>query len=167
MKWKIFIYFCITHYFIILFMASFIGEYKAKVDDRGRLVFPSAFKELCADTLKQGFVVKKSLFADCLEMFAYSEWERDSQEVRSRLNLFNPEHDRFWRAYMRDRALVVPDEQYGRITIPKELLDSVGIQKEVVFAGKDFKIEIWAKEKNEAGKISENEFVDLAQKILG
>ena len=68
---------------------------------------------------------------------------------------------------MRDRALVVRDEQYGRITIPKELLDSVGIQKEVVFAGKDFKIEIWAKEKNEAGKISENEFVDLAQKILG
>ena len=83
---------------IILFMASFIGEYKAKVDDRGRLVFPSASKELCADTLKQGFVVKKSLFTDCLEMFAYSEWERDSQEVRSRLNLFNKEHDRFWRA---------------------------------------------------------------------
>ena len=33
-------------------MASFIGEYKAKVDDRGRLVFPSAFKELCADCEK-------------------------------------------------------------------------------------------------------------------
>ena len=152
---------------IILFMASFIGEYKAKVDDRGRLVFPSAFKELCAESLKQGFVVKKSLFADCLEMFAYSEWERDSQEVRSRLNLFNPEHDRFWRNYMRDRALVVPDEQYGRISIPKELLNSVGINKEVVFAGKDFKIEIWAKEKIEAGKISESDFVDLAQKLLG
>ena len=68
---------------------------------------------------------------------------------------------------MRDRALVVPDEQYGRITIPKELLDSVGIQKEVVFSGKDFKIEIWAKEKTEAGKISESDFVDLAQRILG
>ena len=69
----------ITHHTV---MASFIGEYKAKVDDRGRLVFPAAFKELCADTLSQGFVVKKSLFADCLEMFAYSEWERDSQEVK-------------------------------------------------------------------------------------
>ena len=152
---------------IILFMASFIGEYKAKVDDRGRLVFPSAFKELCADTLKQGFVVKKSLFADCLEMYAYSEWERDSQEVRSHLNKFNPEHDRFWRAYMRDRALVVPDEPYGRISIPKELLDSVGVIKDVVFSGKDFKIEIWAKEKIEADRISESDFAELAQKILG
>ena len=148
-------------------MASFIGEHKAKVDDRGRLVFPSDFKELCADTLSQGFVVKKSLFADCLEMFAYSQWERDSQEVRSRLNLFNPEHDRLWRNYLNGCAHVIPDKQYGRISIPKELLDSVGIRKDVVFAGKDFKIEVWAKDKIEAEKMPQSDFVALAQKILG
>lgn len=148
-------------------MASFIGEYKAKVDDRGRLVFPSAFKDLCSESPQQGFVVKKSLFADCLEVFAYLEWERESQAVRSRLNLFNREHDLFWRSYMKDRALVIPDGKFGRISIPKELLLSVAIVKDVVFCGKDFKIEIWAKEKFDENGITQDEFVNLAEKILG
>ncbi len=148
-------------------MAKFIGEFKAKVDDKGRLIFPAAFKSLCQETLSKGFVVKKSLFADCLEMFAYPEWERESEAVKARLNLFNKEHDLFWRAYMRDRALVVPDEKLGRILVPKDLLESIGADKEVIFSGKDYKIEIWAKEKFELEKMSDSDFVALAQKILG
>ncbi|MCF0164523.1 MAG: division/cell wall cluster transcriptional repressor MraZ [Bacteroidales bacterium] len=146
---------------------NFVGEYSAKLDDKGRLVFPSAFKSLCADTLSQGFVVKKSLFADCLEIFAYSVWERESEAVKAKLNLFNREHDAFWRAYMKNRAMVVPDEKLGRISIPKALLDSIGVQKEVVFCGKDFKIELWAKEKVDVDTIEGDDFVALAEKILG
>ena len=35
-------------------MINFIGEYRAKVDDKGRLVFPSAFKAVCGEQIKQG-----------------------------------------------------------------------------------------------------------------
>ena len=155
-----------THFTYYIKM-NFVGEYSAKLDDKGRLVFPSAFKSLCADTLSQGFVVKKSLFADCLEIFAYSVWERESEAVKAKLNLFNREHDAFWRAYMKNRAMVVPDEKLGRISIPKALLDSIGVQKEVVFCGKDFKIELWAKEKVDVDTIEGDDFVALAEKILG
>ena len=148
-------------------MTNFIGEFKAKVDDRGRLVFPAAFKALCGDSVKQGFVVKKSLFANCLEMYTYEAWEKESEAVRSRLNFFRRDDERFWRAYTSDRAMVVPDEKFGRISIPGELLASVGIEKEAVFCGRDFKIEIWPKESLKSTSLPHDEYVALAEKILG
>ncbi|MCK9625290.1 MAG: protein mraZ [Bacteroidales bacterium] len=148
-------------------MGKFIGEYKAKVDDKGRLIFPSAFKSLMEEGSKLCFVVKKDLFTDCLEMFAFSEWERESEAVKARLNFFNKEHSMFWREYMRDRAIVEPDEKLGRILIPKRLLENIGVNKEVVFSGNDHKIEIWAREKFEKQKLGNEDFVSLAQKILG
>ncbi|MCF0178406.1 MAG: division/cell wall cluster transcriptional repressor MraZ [Bacteroidales bacterium] len=145
-------------------MIKYIGEYKAKVDDKGRLVFPSAFKESENDAQPK-FVVKKNLFSDCLEMFPYEEWERESENVRARLNLLRKEDDLFWRHYMRNRCVVTPDGRLGRISIPAEMLESVGIVKEVVFCGKDFKIEIWDREKYDASALSTEEFIALAEKI--
>ena len=148
-------------------MAKFIGCYKAKVDDKGRLIFPAAFKSIMGEGANLRFVVKKSLFAECLEMYAYDEWEKDSEAVRSRLNFFNPEHAAFWREYMRGTADVEPDSKLGRMMIPKEMLDRVGITKEVVFAGNNHLIEIWDKEKYEAKAMKSEDFVALAEKILG
>ena len=148
-------------------MAKFIGCYKAKVDDKGRLIFPAAFKSSMGEGASLRFVVKKSLFAECLEMYAYDEWERDSEAVRSRLNFFNPEHATFWREYMRGTADVEPDGKLGRMTIPTALLEKAGIDKDVVFAGNNHMIEVWDKEKYEAREMESNDFVALAEKILG
>ncbi len=148
-------------------MINFIGEYTAKVDDKGRLVFPSAFKAICGEDIRKGFVVKKTLFANCLEMYTYESWEKESEAVRSRLNLFNRDDERFWRAYTSNRSFVVPDEKIGRISIPKALLESVGIFREAVFCGRDFKIEIWAKENLDGTALSEEDYVALAEKTLG
>lgn len=147
-------------------MVKFVGEYRSKLDDKGRLVFPSAFKALMgSESLR--FVVKHDTFSDCLNIYTYSEWELESEEIKKKLNFFNKEHSTFWRAYMDNRALIEPDEKLGRITIPKQLLDSIHVQKEVVFSGNDHKIELWSKESFDSSKISESEFVSLAERILG
>ncbi len=148
-------------------MAKFIGEYRAKIDDKGRVVFPSAFKSVLSSLGNNLLVIKKDLFEDCLEMFTYEQWEQESDAVKGRLNFFNKEHALFWREYMRDRAIVEPDEKLSRISIPKHLLAQIGADKELVFAGNDHKIEIWAKDRYDAGKMSGAEFSLLAQKILG
>ncbi len=168
-------------------MIKFIGEYTAKIDDKGRLVLPSAFKAAmssasgsgraagtdgagtgdCASGPDMRLVVKKDIYEDCLEMFTYEEWVRQSEGLKSRLNFFNRDHAKFWRAYMRDRAVVEPDAKFGRIGIPKRLLDAIGAEKEVVFCGNDHKIEIWAKERYEANIISDEEFVALAVNLPG
>ncbi|MDD7456776.1 MAG: protein mraZ [Bacteroidales bacterium] len=146
-------------------MITFIGEYSAKLDDKCRVVFPAPFKSLMPTDGDMRFVIKKDIFEDCLEMYTFEEWERQSQEVKSKLNFFNRSHASFWREYMRDRAIVEPDSKLGRISIPRKLLESIGVTKEIVFSGSDYKIEIWAKEKYEASAISNEEFLNIAGQL--
>ena len=143
-------------------MNTFIGEYTVKIDEKGRMVFPSAFKSLMSADGDMRFVIKKDIFEDCLEMYTFEEWERQSSDVKSRLNFFNRDHAMFWREYMRDRAIVEPDGKVGRISIPKKLLEAIGVNKEVVFSGNDYKIEIWAREKFEEARISNEQYISLA-----
>ncbi len=143
-------------------MVKFIGKYEAKVDDKGRLVFPAAFKSLMPPDEQMRFVIRKDIFEKCLEMYTYDEWERQSEEVKSRLDFFRKEHAMFWRKYMSDRALVQPDAKMGRFIVPKELLEAIGVNKDVVFSGNDHKIEIWAKEAFADSQISDEEYIALA-----
>lgn len=146
-------------------MTKFIGEYTVKIDDKGRLVLPSAFKNAVPAGEELKFVVKKNIFTDCLEMYTFAEWERQSEDVKSRLNFFNQKHALFWREYMRNRTVVEPDSKIGRISIPRKMLGTIGANKEVVFAGNDFKIEIWAKERYEESGISGEEFISIAESL--
>ena len=146
-------------------MLTFIGEYTCKLDDKGRLVMPSAFKNILPEGGDLRFVVKKDIFSPCLEMYPWEEWERQSAEVKSKLNFFNAEHAKFWREYMRNRSVVEPDPKFGRISISKKLLEAIGITKEAVFCGNDYKIEIWAKDLYEASQITNEEYIAIAGKL--
>ena len=148
-------------------MTGFFGKHTAKIDDKGRIVIPSGIKSVVpADQMQ--FVIRKDMYSNCLEMYTWQEWANMSQAVRSKLDLaFDEDHIRYWRTYMSDTVTVVPDAKLGRITIPREILDKAGIDKEVVFLGVDYKVEIWAKEELEGGRLSADEFRQMGKKISG
>ena len=151
------------HLRIRIIMVTFIGEYSCKIDDKGRLVFPSALKNAMPEGSDMSFVIKKSLYSDCLDMYTYEEWEAQSCKIKDSLDFFNPDHVEFWRQYMRDRDVVEPDSKLSRISISHNLLNAIGIDKEVVFFGVDFKIEIWAKEKFKASRLPDLDFISIAK----
>ena len=146
-------------------MVTFIGKYSSKVDDKGRLVFPAPLKAAVPPGADLRFVIKKSLYDDCLEMWSYQEWERESEKIRESLDFFNPQHVQFWREYMRDCDVVEPDAKLGRISISRYLLDAISVTKDVVFFGVNFKIEIWAAEKFGDSKVSKEDYVAIAQSL--
>ena len=146
-------------------MVTFIGEYTSKIDDKGRMVFPAPLKGVLPPGSDMRFVIKKDLFEPCLQMYTMEEWEHTSAEVKSKLNFFNRQHAIFWREYMRDRDVVEPDAKLGRITVSRRLLDAIGVTKEVVFSGNDFKIEIWAKEEFEKRRIPNDEYIAIAESL--
>ena len=146
-------------------MVTFIGEYTSKIDDKGRMVFPAPLKGMLPPGSDMRFVIKKDLFEPRLQMYTLEEWEHTSAEVKSKLNFFNRQHAIFWREYMRDRDVVEPDAKLGRITVSRKLLDAIGVTKEVVFYGNDFKIEIWAKEEFEKERISNEEYIAIAESL--
>ena len=146
-------------------MVTFIGKYTSRVDDKGRMVFPSGLKNAVPAGSDMRFVIKKSLYDDCLEMWSYQEWEKESDRIRETLDFFNPDHVKFWREYMRDCDVVEPDARLGRISISGYLLDAIGVNKDVVFFGVNFKIEIWSKEKFEASRLSKNDYAAIAKSL--
>ena len=148
-------------------MSGFFGKYNAKIDDKGRLVIPSAIKS-AVPSEQMEFVIRKDMYSNCLEMYTRQEWAAMSQAVRSKLDLaFDEDHMRYWRTYMSDTITVIPDARLGRISIPKELLEKAGIGREVIFQGVDYKVEIWAKEELEGGCLTAEEFRSMGKKLAG
>lgn len=146
-------------------MVTFFGKYTSKLDDKGRLVFPSKLKDAAGAGGDLRFVIKKSIFDDCLEIYTYEEFNSLLEKIRSELDFYNPDHNNFLREYMRDCCIVEPDAKFGRISIPRELLDAIGVVREVAFLGTGFKIELWASEKYEASRLSNEKFVAIARSL--
>ena len=146
-------------------MTTFIGDYTGKVDAKGRLTFPSALKKQMSSASEDRFVVKKDIFEKCLVLYPIEEWERQNELIRSRINPYNKEHNKFLRNFYKGTAEVVLDGN-NRILIPKRLLELVGITKDVVLAGQDGKIEIWDKQLYDHIEEPEEDFANLAEKIM-
>ncbi len=53
-------------------MNSFLGTYECKVDSKGRLMIPTSLKKQLGD-LEAGFVLKRSVFQPCLELYPVAE----------------------------------------------------------------------------------------------
>ena len=147
-------------------MSTFIGEYNCKVDNKGRILFPSALKKQMKPEMQDRFVIKKDIFDRCLVLYTMEEWDRQNELIRSRLNPYNKEHNVFLRNFYRGAAEIVLDGN-NRMLIPRRLLEAAGIGKTAVLAGMDSKIEIWAEDTYSAAGASEDEFAVLAEKIMG
>ncbi|MDR2065745.1 MAG: cell division/cell wall cluster transcriptional repressor MraZ [Prevotellaceae bacterium] len=148
-------------------MAIFIGEYKSKIDAKGRIVFPAAFKaELFLHSEKR-LVIQKDFYQKCLSMYTVEAWTILVNEMKSKLNLLNKEQGEFWRTFMSNRAEVTPDEISGRIIIPRRLLDMIEANGEIVFIGFDDHIEVWSSQKFETLTMNEEEFSRAAEKFFG
>ena len=147
-------------------MYSFIGDYQAKIDPKGRFVLPSSFKKQLEGDVDGRFVIKKDIFEKCLVLYPMAEWERQVRMIRRKLNPYNRQHSQFIRNFYRGTAEVEMDAS-NRLLIPKRLQELVDIQLEVVIAGQDTKIEIWAKELYDAFEFDEFEFADMAESLLG
>jgi MraZ protein len=147
-------------------MVTFIGEYSGKVDAKGRIMFPAAFKRQLPAGAQERFVLKRDVFASCLILYPLEEWELQVKLIRSRTNPYNKEHNMFLRKFFQGTAEIILDSN-NRILIPKRLGEYAEIGKEVILAGQPGKIELWAVEKyGEASRIDDG-FAEMAEKILG
>jgi MraZ protein len=147
-------------------MATFIGDIVCRVDVKGRIMLPSAFKKQMPQEAQETFVVKKDIFEQCLVLYPLNEWERQNKIIRATINPYKKEHNRFLRNFYRGAAELLLDNN-NRMLIPKRLLEEVGILREVVLAGQDSKIEIWPKEIYDGAGAGQDEFASLAEKIMG
>ncbi len=146
-------------------MVTFIGEYTCKLDSKGRVIFPAAFKKQLTGSNQERFVIKKDIFESCLILYPNDEWERQVKIVRKKTNPYKKEHNMFLRRFFMGVAELILDAS-NRILIPKRLLDEVGAEKELVMAGQFGKIEIWPRDRYEKIDLGDEEFAGMAEDIM-
>lgn len=147
-------------------MIELIGVQECKVDVKGRLLFPAALKNQLTAILDEGFVIKRSIFQKCLELYPRSEWNNEVKDV-NKLNRFVKKNNDFIRVFMAGVREVQLDTT-GRLLIPRDLVNFGEIKSDVMLSSSLNRIEIWDKDKYEVSICTIMEdFSSLAEEVMG
>ncbi len=116
----------------------FVGQYEHAVDDKGRVVLPAPFRAFVAE---RGYVTQLD---GCLGLWSEDEfrqvaekWKTESAASRISMRVFRK---------LMNSVKEVKLDAAGRITLPRELLDELGFQSQVVISGLFDRVEIWPAE---------------------
>lgn len=129
-------------------------------------MMPAALKKQLAPALQDGFVLRRSVFQKCLELYPMKEWQQLMQKV-NKLNRFKKKNNDFIRRFTAGVKIVEVDIN-GRLLIPKDLTVFADISKNIVVASAINIVEIWDKDLYEQA-ISDAalDFADLAEEVMG
>ena len=147
-------------------MEHLIGTYECKVDTKGRVMMPIALKKQLSKLINDGFVLKRSVFNHCIEMYPLSEWAKLMDKLNG-LNRFNKKNNDFIRRFTAGVKSVEMDNS-GRFLISKDLIKYASIDKEIVVSSSVNILEIWNKSTYEK-VINEAtlNFGVLAEEVMG
>ena len=147
-------------------MEHLIGTYECKVDTKGRVMMPIALKKQLSKLINEGFVLKRSVFNHCIEMYPVSEWSKLMDKLNG-LNRFNKKNNDFIRRFTAGVKSVEMDNS-GRFLISKDLIKYASIDKEIVLSSSVNNLEIWNKSTYE--KVINEATLDfgvLAEEVMG
>ncbi|MCP4975459.1 MAG: division/cell wall cluster transcriptional repressor MraZ [Maribacter sp.] len=147
-------------------MISFIGTYDCKADAKGRVMLPVALKNQMSPMLNNGFVLKRSVFQPCLELYPMAEWNLLMAKMNKK-NRFKKKNNDFIRRFSAG-VKVIEIDSTGRLLIPKNLISVAGIHKEVVLSSAINIVEIWDKDSYERVlDETAEDFASLAEEVMG
>ena len=121
----------------------FYGEYKHGLDNKGRLILPAKFRDICKDIGIERFFLTRGL-DKCIFMFSEDEWRLQEKKFRN-ISFTKQESRSFNRMFFSGATDVVPDKQ-GRFVLPQYLKQYAGVERDTILIGVSNRIEIWSKE---------------------
>lgn len=135
----------------------FLGNSEAKTDVKGRVFLPAIFRKQLQESAEEYLIMRKDTFQSCLVLYPESAWNEQMNQLRDRLNRWDPKHQALFRQFVSDVEIISLDNN-GRFLIPKRYMRLANIEQDVRFIGMDNTIEIWAKEIAEKPFINPEEF---------
>ena len=117
-----------------------IGEYHHNLDEKGRLIIPSKFRE----EIGEKFIVTRGL-EGCLFIYSISNWEK----IVSKLNSlpFTKKDARTFNRFFMSGATVCEIDKQGRTNLPAPLISYANLEKECTIIGVNDRLEIWTTNK--------------------
>ncbi|MCI6899103.1 MAG: division/cell wall cluster transcriptional repressor MraZ [Tenericutes bacterium] len=138
----------------------FIGEYHHSVDDKGRLIIPSKFR----DELGTKFIITRGI-ENCLFVYSMESWGKIVNKLET-LPFTKKDARAFIRFFLSGASEAEFDKQ-GRINITSPLISYANITKECVVIGTGDRLEIWSEESwNDFFTSAKDSMSDIAENLF-
>lgn len=135
----------------------FVGQYEHAVDEKGRIVLPAPFRAFVAE---RGYITRLD---GCLGLWSADEfrlvaekWKEESAASRISMRVFRK---------LMNSVREVKLDSAGRITLPRELLEELNFQSQVVISGLYDRVEIWPAETYAEDLDTEEAAEELAEAV--
>ena len=123
----------------------FAGEFRCKLDDKGRFFIPSSIRELLdkgkPDQTKSVMFVRGQ--TECLWLYALQDWENKLARARETLD---DDQSRLFMHFIVSETMGSEIDRSGRICVPRRLRELSGIEEEIVAIGMYDRLELWSLE---------------------
>jgi MraZ protein len=144
----------------------FRGATKITLDDKGRMVIPTRYREQIAE-IAQGKLVVTVDKDQCLLIYPLPEWEQIERKLMS-LPSLNATARRLQRL-MVGHATDLPLDGHGRVLLPPELREFAKLGRHGMLIGQGNRFELWDEarwnEKRDAYLASEQTPTDLPSEL--
>jgi len=121
-------------------MAVFLSSFVNKIDKKGRVSVPASFRAVLGSEAP-GIVVFRSLHHEALDACSIAHLELLSESLEKQD--LPPETFELIETTIFGGSVQLPFDSQGRISLPDELMQSVGITEEAAFVGRRKTFQIW------------------------
>ena len=138
----------------------FMGEYHHSIDEKGRLIVPSKFREELGDK----FIITRGI-ENCLFVYPMENWNKITQKLET-LPFTRKDARQFVRFFLSGATTAEFDKQ-GRVNITTPLISYAKLQKECVIIGTGDRLEIWSLEDwNDFFNSAQDNMSDIAENLF-
>ena len=137
-------------------MGTFIGNIEARLDEKGRIFVPAAYRKILAETGSKIMVMRRDTDNECMMFYPEQVWNDKVEQMRQTLDEWNPEDQLILMQFMADAEYMELDGQ-GRILLQKKNMEMIGAQQDVLFVGMLNRFALWAPENFAAKRLSQTE----------
>lgn len=142
-------------------MSTFIGNIEAKLDEKGRIFIPAAYRKILSEANSRKIIMRRDTDNECLIFYPEQVWNDKVSALRQALDEWDPEDQLILMQFMSDAETLETDNQ-GRVLINKRYLESIGAGNEMLFVGLFDRFALWNAQTFEDKKLGT---ADLAAKI--
>lgn len=122
-------------------MSLFLSCYENRLDTKGRISVPAAFRSSLNNENFSGVVLFRSFTHNCIEGLSMSRMEKIAGAT-DEMGIFDNELDDLSAMVFAD-ARPLPFDVTGRIVIPNDLLKHANITDRALFVGRGNSFQIW------------------------
>ncbi len=138
----------------------FMGEFHHSIDEKGRLIIPSKFREI----LKSNFVVTRGI-ENCLFVYPQEKWNGIVDKLESLS--FTKKNARSFTRFFLSGASTADFDKQGRVNLSSPLIDYANLKKDCVIVGVADRIEIWSLESwNHFFDVNCEQMSDIAESLF-